>query len=480
MNTDPSLIFLLEDNLAHVKIIQHLLKQLQTPFELLVMSGKDEYIQNLKTYIPDIIISDFYLEGYTGLDALELAHSMYPDLPFIIVSGYLDEEQAIHTMQKGASDIIMKDNMKRFLPAIKRELQHYKKHKDQEIALNETKERYRALVHSINGIVWEAKTNPFRFNYVSPRLKDILGFEVAGWFRNPMYFFKHVYEEDRERVHKFYTNFNEERSRDEISFRILNYHGRIVWMHDIISFHRSSNSKGVIRGMLFDISESKNREQMLQQTLKDKESLLIEVHHRVKNNLAVISGMLQLQAFATENKDVQAELTDSVNRIKAMGTIHEILYASLNTMTRFVGENLIELVNSILDQFDIDPPIEVKYTIAEVQLSVHDAVPCALIVNEVITNSIKHAFKDVADKTIRIHFSEEDNRVNLEITDNGIGLPHNFHAPNSPMTLGLTLINALTEQLGGTFRYEPYHKGTTFRLSFEKSEYRMLTSSSIG
>ncbi|PAU92743.1 hypothetical protein CK503_15375 [Aliifodinibius salipaludis] len=229
-----------------------------------------------------------------------------------------------------------------------------------------------------------------------------------------------------------------------------------------------------------DITERKKDEKQLRESLKEKETLLLEIHHRVKNNLAVVAGMMQLQAFDEENRQFREKLFDSVARIQTMGSIHELLYQSESFSNLDFGDNLRKLVKNISDTFQTDFELDVHFEVDSITLNINQAIPSSLIVNEVITNILKHAFEDDTQKgKITVSAKEDDDAIMLSVKDNGKGLPPDFNKVMDNKTLGLQLINTLSQQLSADYSYEPIKEGTKFKLSFQKADLKGIGSTHI-
>ena len=213
----------------------------------------------------------------------------------------------------------------------------------------------------------------------------------------------------------------------------------------------------------------KHRDQ-LENSLREKETLLAEIHHRVKNNLAVISGMLQIQAFKESNVEMQKKLLDSTLRIKSMANIHEQLYQSHSFSKMAFDEGLKNLVQTILETIDNGADIETVYDLEPIQLNINQAVPCCLIVNEVVTNCIKHAFIDRKAGKVSIKLQKNKHTLSLSITDNGKGIPADV-VHDEQESLGFELINTLSQQLKADYIYQPVEMmgGTHFQITFELS-----------
>lgn len=234
----------------------------------------------------------------------------------------------------------------------------------------------------------------------------------------------------------------------------------IVWMN----YHRHKVLEG-------EIAEKEKVTHSLADALKEKEILIAEIHHRVKNNLAVVRGLLNMQMNMTNNEAARETLRESVNRVTAMALIHQKLYSNRNAesvdLQKYVGELVSEVSTSY--QQDGDRLPEVNIHVQETTLDLNHAVPCGLILNELLTNAFKHAFGDGQRGVIDIKIEPlpgNSNVINMVVADNGKGIPRNFH-PETKDSLGMTIIRSLSEQLDGTFTFtgEP-GKGTLATVTF--------------
>lgn len=227
--------------------------------------------------------------------------------------------------------------------------------------------------------------------------------------------------------------------------------------------------ENIVGGIATDITSEKENRRKLEESLAEKETMLKEIHHRVKNNLAVVSGMMHLQAFKETDERVQQKLFDSTGRIKTMATIHELLYKSASFTNLSISENIERLIDNITDTYHISIDLDVSYEMDPVKLNINDAIPCSLIVNEVVTNVLKHAFDDGDSGTLDVLLSEDSDTVTLRIRDNGKGLPDDFEKEGDGSSLGMELIRTLTSQLEGEYSYTSLNQGVEFKLVFNKS-----------
>lgn len=218
------------------------------------------------------------------------------------------------------------------------------------------------------------------------------------------------------------------------------------------------------------ISEREKVTAQLTVALKEKEVLLAEIHHRVKNNLAVVRGLLNMQLNTTSNEAAKETLRESVNRVTTMALIHQKLYSRENPdsidLANYVNELVREIAASYHQQDSLMP--QVNTDIRDISLTLNRAVPCGLILNEFLSNAYKHAFQKDQQGIIDISITRDPAKkgfVNMIVADNGKGIPEGFN-PETSATLGITIIQSLTEQLDGLFTFGSSHSGTQMRVNF--------------
>jgi PAS domain S-box-containing protein len=212
--------------------------------------------------------------------------------------------------------------------------------------------------------------------------------------------------------------------------------------------------------------ERKRAEEQLRISLSDKESLLKEIHHRVKNNLAIISELLDLQSGTIQAPQVTEFLNSTKNRVKTMALIHETLYKSEDIGKIDSKDYIDNLVNYLrLTYGNISQSIEVIVEADNVSMNIETAIPCGLIINELVTNAFRHAFRGKEEGKITIHFKHDGNEsFTLIVEDNGSGLPTDIKISQTK-SLGLQLVDILTRQLDGDLTIER-SAGTRFIINF--------------
>jgi len=220
-----------------------------------------------------------------------------------------------------------------------------------------------------------------------------------------------------------------------------------------------------IRGIVVDITEQKRVAEVLRQALDEKEVLLKEVHHRVKNNLQIISSLLSLQADALNDPRDHALFKESEGRVRSMALIHERLYKSADLARVDFRDYVESLVTSLFFSYQ-QPGVTSDVAVCDARLPLDTAIPCGLIINELVSNALKHAYPDERRGTVTIGMRKEpDGTLHLEVHDDGIGLGEAID-PDTTKTLGLNLVSILTRQLQGTLVVER-NGGTGFHITFQ-------------
>lgn len=219
-----------------------------------------------------------------------------------------------------------------------------------------------------------------------------------------------------------------------------------------------------VLGLSSDITKRKQMEEQLKKSAEQNQILLAEIHHRVKNNLAIVSGLLDLQVMETDSVELQDNLRDSQSRILSIASIHELLYEEQNFSSIRFDNNIKKLVQTIANT--LSPDVTFQFSMDTVELDINQAITSSLIINEIVTNAIKHAYGEEDEAIIDITLREDEGTIFLTVRDYGKGLPGDFDH-DQPKSLGLKLIQVLNKQLDGQLSISS-KGGTTFELIFEK------------
>ena len=224
-----------------------------------------------------------------------------------------------------------------------------------------------------------------------------------------------------------------------------------------------------LRTAITDITDRKMIDQQLQASLKEKEVLLQEVNHRVKNNMQVLIAMINLQCEKIEDKKICDELNKTVDRINSMAHVHNQLYKSKDFLKVDINKYISNIAENLFVSHGVDTAkISLKISKNDIALSLDSAISCGLIIYELITNSLKYAFPENRKGEIRLEFGHlDDGQLEMRLSDDGVGLPMNFDFKDSD-TAGVQIVKSLAEhQLGGTVKLDS-SKGTKFLIRFKE------------
>lgn len=342
-----------------------------------------------------------------------------------------------------------------------------------EEALTRSEERYRALYDE----------NPSMFFTVSPKGTILsvnrfgavqLGYAEEELIGSPMQTI--VYQEDISQVLFFLNQCTANPGQvSQWEFRKVRKDGSVIWVKEVARAIESPEHPPVIFIVCEDITKRKNSEDTLRTTLEEKEVLLKEIHHRVKNNLQVVSSLLYLQGKSIQDKVAAQMLQESQERIQAMTLLHEHAYEAKHLGTIGFSRYAKRLVMVLQDSYESSlANLQVTFNIEELAFDLDTAMPCGLILNELVTNALKHAFPKRWMETVdSIHsnklaielYQDVEEQIVICVRDNGTGFPADIDF-RSTSTLGMRLVCTLTKQLQGTIHLER-ENGTAFIVRFK-------------
>jgi two-component sensor histidine kinase len=244
------------------------------------------------------------------------------------------------------------------------------------------------------------------------------------------------------------------------------FDGSVIWMRDTSRAVRDEQGHLLYyEGMIEDITEKKLADEQIRKSLAEKELLLKEIHHRVKNNLQVICSLLSLQSGYVTDRKALAMFHESQDRVRSMALVHERLYQSQDLARIDFAEYVRSLVAQLVHAYGSSSgPVAIQVNVKDVLFGIDEAVSCGLIINELVSNSLKHAFPQRRGGEIEVTVDYRNGEYVLSISDNGIGLAEDLHSRKAE-GLGLQLVSTLTEQLGGTIEVTS-GEGTHYRISF--------------
>jgi len=328
----------------------------------------------------------------------------------------------------------------------------------------QSKEQYRSLVE--NSLIGFYRIAPDgHILMANPALMRMLGFsslrELAEWSLKPNGFSqKHFRSIIKEKI-------DNEGKVTGMESAWEKHDGAIVYVRE--SARAVRDVKGDIiyyEGTVEDITDRKCAEDLIRTSLKEKEVLLQEIHHRVKNNMQIISSLLRLQARTIKDKKIREILRASHSRIRSMALIHESLYRSEDYARIDFSAYIKKLTTHLLSAYAVEANgIHLEVKIEDVYLDINKAIPCGLLVNELVSNSLKHGFQGIKKGNIQVKMRiDKAGEYTLVVRDTGIGLPKNMDIHKTE-TLGMQLITDLVRQLEGSIKLRR-EKGTEFRIKF--------------
>ncbi|RXA21394.1 PAS domain S-box protein [Methanosarcina sp. MSH10X1] len=370
--------------------------------------------------------------------------------------------------------------------------------------LEKSEEKYRSFIHNFKGVAFQLDENLIP-EFTHGTVEEITGYTEEDFMSKQVMWMDIIYPEDRPAILKQVMRIkNSARTHDtEFEYRIIRKDGKIKWIKELYQKIQGRGEKSdKYQGAVYDITEKKEAEEALNEI---KEARIKEIHHRIKNNLQVISSLLDLQAEKFEDEKVREAFRESQNRIVSMALIHEELYQERNTETLNFAAYLRKLVENLFQTYSVGHPgVNLQtYFKEEVFLNVEIAIPLGIVVNELVSNSLKHAFPGRRRGEIEIRLSKEEKSESkswtdedkesegkkledkkyedkeykqgcgitelvLTVSDTGAGFPENVDIEN-PDTLGLQLVNALVDQLDGELELKT-DGGTEFAVRLNIAE----------
>ena len=344
-------------------------------------------------------------------------------------------------------------------------------HKKTQKKIEETETRLAAILKNLPKIVvYQSGSNK---EFISDNIEEMTGFTPAEVLKEKYFFGRIIHPDDMSVVKKSLAKWNKNKQVGNLNleFRIKRKNGDYIWLEDHMFRVKSDDGTSYLSGVLIDVTERKITEQKISQSLHEKELLLKEIHHRVKNNLQVVSSLLKLQSgYIRDDEKTINVLLDSQNRVRSMALVHQKLYQSKDFSQIDFSEYLKQLSLHLLNVFkNKSDSIDIQVKSDKVNLSIDLAVPCGLIINELLSNSLKYAFPDTDTGNINVKLSSApDNEITLIISDNGVGFPKEIDFKDTH-SLGLQLVNTLVGQIDGSIAMQN-HLGTSFIIKFRKKE----------
>ena len=431
---------------------------------------RDKFTSALKDFKTDIVISDYSLPQFTGMDALHIAREHDISLPFIILTGTQNEEIAVECMKSGATDYVMKEHLAKLPFAVKDALRHrniMRKKIKAEASLLESESRYRSMFENNFAVMLIADPLSGVIIDVNPAAMVYYGFSRELFIGKNMSEISIYDEKTPGQSLKMVLSGNKTHF---VSKHILqNGMERDV---EIFCSPLTYMGKNLVHCIIQDITEKNKAVEALQASLSQKKELIREIYHRTKNNMQVIVSMFSLQSMLTEDEKLDKLLKDMESRIQAMALVHEKLYKSKNMSKLDFKDYLLDLINNIMSGYGTSgDKIKLIDEMVNIEMLIDTAIPCGLVVNELVSNAVKYAFPGDKKGELRISLLRNTSgEIELIIADNGSGPAQNLNL-ESKDSIGLKIVKNIVEyQLMGTVELDNTN-GVKWTIRFKDNFY---------
>lgn len=453
----------LEDNDNDAELVRNELESESVGFVYKRVDNEKDFIESISGSEFDLILSDYSLPTYNGLSALEKAVEIRPGTPFILVSGTLGEDAAVESMKKGATDYVLKNRLRKLVPTIKRAIEEVKEKKRRHLAEN----RFGNLIEAARDVIFTISSTG-KIISLNKAFETIMGLNRNEWIGKD--FSGLIHPDDRGIAFDKFRSSVQGKASESYEIRFLNFSGEHLVGEILTTPIILDNGEVEILGIVRDVTERKKKDELIKKSLREKEILLKEIHHRVKNNLQIISSLLKMQSQDFGKEEIKEIFRETQNRVMSMSYIHQSFYQSGDLSEIDFDKYVGKLVNNLFNIYDTDP-LKVIFEIntKNIKMGVDTAIPCGLMLNEIISNSLKYAFPGEGSGVIKINLDEKTDSFILIIKDNGIGLPKEID-PAQTTSLGMVLINMLCDQIDGTIELKRT-SGTEYRITFPKNRY---------
>ena len=508
----PIRILIVEDNQSDIELAKREINHVLKSCEYDSVETKEDFFASLQNFQPDLIITDYTMPHFDAMSVISLTQQYAPYIPVIIFTGSIDEETAAESVKAGAVDYVIKENIIRLRQAVlnaleKKQMWHERLQAEEKLRISE--ERYRLISTVSSDYMFSSivkADGSLDLIWVAGAFEEITGFTIdeykakGGWRAT-------IHPDDIDIDNKDVANLLVNK-KVVTEIRTIKKQGEIAWVkiyaHPV--WNKNKNCLVEIYGAVQDITERKNAEEetkrlnknleklvrertlelentnvnlkneiserlkaeeYIKKQLQEKEVLLKEIHHRVKNNMQVIVSILNLQSSFVNDKKVLDILQDSQSRIKTMALIHEKLYQTKDLSNINFSEYISNLTKYLFDSYKTTKQqVEYDILIDPFPISIDTTISLGLITNEIVSNSFKYAFSDRTKCKIEVLLKKyDDKNLVLSIKDNGKGLPPELDYKNTK-SLGLQLVCMLTEQVHGKLEVKSSDKGTLVSIIF--------------
>ena len=459
-------ILLVEDVELDAELTEHELKRAHIDFIFKRVEEESDFRRELQTFQPDLILADHSLPHFDGVSALKISKELSPDTPFIFVSGKIGEDFAVEMLKEGATDYVLKSNLPKLGHAVQRALNEYNEQielKKAQDALMESENKYRTLFEKNKNpiIVFDEDGNFKDSNEAALEFMEVNRDELLT--KNLSDFILYDYDIKTIESKEFWI-------KGDILEVKFNINGKCKILELTITSVYLKD-KNIVFGVGNDITERKKAESEILRSLKEKELLLREIHHRVKNNLQIISTLLTLQSSQSKKNNVNDLYRESQNRIQSIALVHENLYHSEDLAHINFEAYAKGLITDLFDSYGVDASkIKLNLQIEEVTFGIETAIPCGLILNELVSNSLKHGFNNNETGYVSVVLNKLNNgKYALKVSDNGAPFSNGLDVLSND-SLGLEIIKKLVDQLDASLSFNKDNK--EFKIIFKELIYK--------
>lgn len=470
--SNPIKILLIEDNPGDARLIREYLKSDKNFLhEIIWVSSLNEINLN-KDLLPDIILLDLNLPESIGIETFDIVQSMFADAPIIVQTGINDEPTGYAAVSKGAQDYLIKGNFSG--PLLIKALQYGIERNNllnniKAAKLKHQREEIISEIFENASVAIYRTTRKGEFLVVNSAMLKIFGYDSMQEFK--LVNASDLYE-DPDARNKFIEIIEEKKSITDYEEKLIKKDRSIITILESCKIVDDDKGNIYYEGFIEDISKKKKAEEALSESLKEKEVLLRELYHRTKNNMQVISSLLGLKAGMLSDESVKSILNDMGGRIRTIALVHQKLYQSKNLSRIDLGDYIKDLANLLMDSYSsLSGRVILNFKLENVNVLIDTAIPCGLVINELITNALKYAFPGNREGEINIQlYRTKDDLITLIISDNGVGIPGEKDIFTSD-TLGIQLLTSIVEhQLIGKITFG-FKQGVSCTVSFKDSLY---------
>ena len=495
MNRKPK-ILIVDDKVENLIALERVFSGYEATL-VRALSGKEALEKTLEHDFA-LVLLDVQMPDMDGFETLRLMrHNKRTEhLPVILISAiYSDNYYLIKGIETGAVDFIIKpfepsilrgkvsihlemyrqrmslqeshDNLEQLVDERTKELEKKIRELDERREeLRKGEQKYRRLVENLREeYYFYSHGTDGVFTYVSPSITDVLGYSQSEFFKHYTEFLTPNPINKKVEKHTELSMKGEVQPPYELEIYHKDGNIRLLEISEMPVFDDPGNVIAV-EGIAHDITERKKGEDILRETLHEKELLLREVHHRVKNNLLTLYSIVELQqSELSGNEEINLALGVTKQRIRTMGKVHEMLYQTKSLSELDFSEYIESMVTEIQRLFkSAEKKIDVSLDLEPVTLTINEGIPCGLILNELLMNAYQHAFVNRKSGQIFISLKKKNDVHELLISDDGVGMLEERLSGESK-TLGLQLVTLLTQQLKGNITYKRSN-GSEFRIVF--------------